>query len=175
MLAALARHSGQEIERGQIVAILKDWSRRTADEEAKKASSFGAACSYPQANVIVLDIPLMSNEETIAWMRDRVKQFKAAIEGNPPPCTDEERWIQPGKVALMKEGRKTAVKLFNNHGELGHVPPGHYVEERPTKFNRCEAYCQAAQWCPQHKAFLMERENVLREQLQQSVAAAPAA
>jgi hypothetical protein len=160
MLAALARHNGQDVERGQIVAILKDWSRRTAEEEAKKASSFGAPCSYPQANVIVLDIPLMSNAETIEWMRARVNQFKAAIEGNPPLCTDEERWKQPGKTALMKQGRKTAVKLFDSAAEIGPLPAGHYIEERPTKFNRCEAYCNAVQWCPQHKAFLMERENV---------------
>jgi hypothetical protein len=110
--------------------------------------------------VIVLDIPLMSNAETIQWMRDRVNQFKAAIEGKPPPCTDEERWKQPGKDALMKQGRKTAVKLFDSVEEIGPVPQGHYIEERPTKFNRCEAYCNAAQWCPQHQAFLMERENV---------------
>lgn len=160
MLAALARHNGHEIEHGQIVAILKDWSRRTAEEEARKAASFGAPCTYPQANVILLDIPLLSNEETINWMRERVKQFQAAFEGTPPLCTDEERWKQPGKVALMKEGRKTAVKLFNNHGEVGHVPPGHFIEERPTKFNRCEAYCGAAQWCPQHQAFLQEKQNV---------------
>lgn len=160
MLAALARHSGHEVERGQIVAILKDWSRRTAEEEAKKASSFGAPCSYPQANVIVLDIPLMSNAETIDWMRSRINQFKAAMEGNPPLCTDEERWKQPGKTALMKHGRKTAVKLFNSAEEIGPVPAGHFIEERPTKFNRCEAYCGAAQWCPQHQAFLTEREHV---------------
>lgn len=160
MLAALARHNGHEIEKGQIVAILKDWSRRTAEEEAKKASSFGAPCTYPQANVIVLDIPLMSNAETIQWMRNRVNQFKQAIEGSPPPCTDEERWHQPGKAALMKEGRKTAVKLFASVTEIGAVPPGHYIEERPTKFNRCEAYCAASQWCPQHQAFLKEQANV---------------
>jgi hypothetical protein len=175
MLAALARHNEQEVEKGQIVAILKDWSRRTADEEAKKASSFGVPCSYPQANAITLDIPLMSNEETIAWMRERVRQFKAAMDGKPPLCTDEERWMQPGKIALMKQGRKTAVRLYDP-GSPGlrslTVPAGHYIEERPTKFNRCEAYCQAAQWCPQHQAFLKEQANVLRQQLQQSTATA---
>lgn len=160
MLAALARHEGHEIERGQIVAILKDWSRRTAEEEAKKASSFGAPCTYPQANVIVLDIPLMSNEETIQWMRNRVRQFKAAIEGNSPPCTDEERWTQPGKFAVMRQGRKTALKLCDTRAEaerqLG-IQDGTHIEERPTKRNRCEAYCNAAQWCSQ---FQQEKQNV---------------
>ena len=184
MLAALARHQGHDVERGQIVAILKDWSRRTAEEEAKKASQFGAPCSYPQSNAIVIDIPLMSNEETIEWMRSRIKQFQAARNGNIIPCTDEERWKQPGKAAVMKSGRKTALKLFDTRAEAvafasdqvplpGQEPPlnpGLYIEERPTKFNRCEAYCNAAQWCPQYQAFLAEKANVLREQLQQSVA-----
>lgn len=164
MLAALARHAGHDVERGQIVAILKDWSRRTAEEEARKAASFGAPCSYPQANVILLDIPLMSNDETLTWMRERVRQFKAET---PPPCTDEERWKQPGKTALMKQGRKTAVRLYDPSDEALKslaVPPGHYIEERPTKFNRCEAYCGAAQWCPQHQAFLKESQHVSAEQ-----------
>jgi len=160
MLAALARHSGHEVDKGQIVAILKDWSRRTAEDEARKAASVGAPCSYPQANVVVLDIPLMDNGETIEWMRARIRQFKAAAEGEPPPCTDEERWKQPGKVALMKAGRKTAVKLFDRVEDVGSVPAGHFIEERPTKFNRCEAYCGAATWCPQHQAFLKENEHV---------------
>lgn len=164
MLAALARRNGHEVERGQIVAILKDWSRRTAEEEARKAASFGAACSYPQANVILLDIPLMSNDETIAWMRERVLQFKAAEQGSPPPCTDEERWKQPGKFAVMKQGRKTALRLYDNELDanvhLSSAGPGHYIDARPTKFNRCEAYCGAAQWCPQHQAFLKESQHV---------------
>lgn len=159
MLAALARHSGYDVECGQIVAILKDWSQRTAAEEARKANEFGAPCTYPQANAIVIDIPLMSQAETIHWMRERVRQHLAAQEGNPPPCTDEERWIQPGKFALMKKGRKTAIKLFNSQAEAeANITAGDvYVESRPTKFNRCEAYCLAAQWCPQHRK---ENENV---------------
>lgn len=163
MLAALARHNKHEVERGQIVAILKDWSRRTAEEEARKAASFGAPCTYPQAAVVVLDIPLMSNEETILWMRDRIKQHLSAREGNPPPCTDEERWKQPGKFAVMKKGRKTALRLCDDRREaerqLG-IQSGDYIDERPTKYNRCEGYCSAAPWCPQHQAFLTERANV---------------
>jgi hypothetical protein len=159
MLASLARHNGYEIERGQIVAIAKDWARRTAEEEARKAASFGAPCSYPQAPVIVLDIPLLSNDATIDWMRNRIKQFMAAKEGNPPPCTDEERWKQQGRVAVMKQGRKTALKLFDTRadaeraiGALG----GTHIEERPTKYNRCEGYCSAAPFCRQHQETMNE-------------------
>jgi hypothetical protein len=63
----------------------------------------------------------------------------------------------------MKHGRKTAVKLFDSVSEIGPVPDGHYVEERPTKYNRCDGYCSAAPFCRQHQAFLKEQENVLRQ------------
>lgn len=160
MLAALARHAGHDVERGQIVAILKDWSARTAAEEARKASEFGAPCSYPQANAIVIDVPLMSQVETIQWMRTRVLQHKAAQEGRPIPCTDEERWMQPGKFALMKKGRKTAIKLYDSkaEAEAGITAGDIYVETRPTKYNRCEGYCAAAQWCPQHNGFSTQEQ-----------------
>lgn len=51
------------------------------------------------------------------------------------PCTAEERWADGDKYAVMKNGRKTAVRVFDTQadadacaGELGN---SHYVEHRP--------------------------------------------
>lgn len=169
MLAALARHSGFDVERGQIVAILKDWSRRTAEDEARRANQFGAPCSYPQANVIVLDIPLMSQAETIQWMRTRVIQHKAAQEGNPVPCTNEERWHVPGQWAAYKGQNKRAAKIEPTQTALEEWmtrnggPQAFRVEQRPEKFNRCDGYCGAAPWCPQWQAFLKQENDNVRQ------------
>jgi hypothetical protein len=60
----------------------------------------------------------------------------------------------------MKEGRKSAVKLYDNQEdalaavkELGDsigLNPGHYVEHRPGNYIRCAGnYCLVAQFCKQ--------------------------
>src|SRR5258706_69449 len=77
-------------------------------------------------------------DKTIAFLHERIRDHVAAT---PRPCSDEERWHQPDKWALMKKGRKTAIKLFE-------APPDHitldkeqFIEKRPGAFRRCESYC----------------------------------
>jgi hypothetical protein len=56
----------------------------------------------------------------------------------------------------MKNGRKTAVKLFDNQqdaeayaGELGN---SHYVEHRPAVSRKCEDYCSCCDFCNFYKS-----------------------
>jgi hypothetical protein len=111
MLAVLARIAGYEVDSGEIVAILKDWSQSKASEEARRARQFGQQTDYPQANVVSILVPLMSDEETREWMRERVRQHVAARNGEVIPCTDEERWCQPGAFAVYKGENKRASKV----------------------------------------------------------------
>ncbi len=70
-----------------------------------------------------------------------------------PPCTDAERWLRDRKWAVMKKGRKSAVKLYYSEidaeARVEAESPQHYVEFRPGKYNRCEDYCEAAPFCQQ--------------------------
>ena len=67
------------------------------------------------------------------------------------PCTPEERWADPEKYAVMKNGRKSAVRVFdtlidaeNCAGELGN---SHYVETRPAVSRKCGKYCLCKDFC----------------------------
>ena len=122
---------------------LHDWS----------ATEAGRSADYPQAPIVVQAVRAWTHEERLAYARERVLLHMAAV---PPPCTASERWESPTVYAVMKEGRKSAVKLHEAHAtaaahaaELG---PKHAVATRPGVSKRCERYCMARGVCPQYAA-----------------------
>lgn len=155
--AQLARLNGHEIDQLQIIAILRDWNRSNAMRDP----------DYPRRNVAVVKVPMWADSYALEEMARDVQAQMDARDGNARPCTDEERWCQPGKVALMKQGRKSAVKLFDTTKEAIEYIKGsnivlaelgtargtgdHYLEARPTTWRRCEDYCAVADFCEQWK------------------------
>lgn len=162
LLAALCRKNQMPVRRLEIVAIFRDWRRYEA-----------LAHDYPEAQVAVIPVQLWTEEEAEAYMEERVRIHQL---DTPPRCSDEERWMQPEKWALMKKGQKRAVKLFASsealfdHAEKYGVlerkidelvwAKTHYAEHRPGAYRRCEDYCAASNVCEQWRGHL---ESVRRE------------
>lgn len=143
--AELARQNAFDVKKLQIIAILRDWSKARMMQSP----------DYPRRNVVVLDVPLWDEGFTAEEMtKDTFEQIEAT-DGNARPCTDAERWVQPGKVAHMKKGRKSAVKLYDTVAEanaaIAGMDDGHYIIERPTIYRRCEDYCAVSEFCEQFK------------------------
>jgi hypothetical protein len=81
--------------------------------------------------------------------------FKDVPDDELPLCTKSYRWAKPSKWALMKIGRKSAVKLYDIEDEAKNeaynLGSNHYVEERKAdEWKRCE-YCSAWKFCNQTK------------------------
>lgn len=141
----LLRVNAIEVKQSEIVGILRDWSKLEARRSA----------SYPQAQVMRIPVPIWPEAKIIAYLEGRVALHVAAREGKFEGCTPEERWARPDVYAVMKEGRKTAVRLHDDDAsaqrhasELG---ANHSVVKRPGESVRCVAYCAvgAAGFCPQ--------------------------
>lgn len=146
----------------RIVAILRDWQRKQAEIKA----------DYPESQIAVVDIPVWTLEEQEAFVEGRVLLHQAAqkaVDSGEPLvyCTDEERWVRGETWALMKEGRKSAVKLYDNQedatraakelGESIGLNPGHYVEHRHGSPIRCAGnYCLVAGYCRQWQGSLVQ-------------------
>lgn len=147
----ILRQMGFEAKRGQIVALLKDHSKAKAKFDH----------TYPQHPVFVKEFDFTDEEVEACgeWLRGRFAEI-AAAEGLPddelPLCTDEERWAKPAKWAVMKKGRKTAVRLYDSESDASERAASenkgsdgpYYVEERPGTDGRCPDYCAAAPFCP---------------------------
>ena len=149
--AWLLQQSGLEVKKCRFVALLKDHSKTKAKTDS----------SYPQSPVFIyeFDVTAADLEETAARILAKVQEIESAYKLDDDaiePCSAEERWADGEKWAVMKNGRKTAVKVFDNQldadamaGELGN---SHYVEHRPAISRKCGEYCNCKDFCNFYKA-----------------------
>lgn len=142
----------------RICAILRDWGPRMKHE-------------FP-VPVKLIDVPVWEESKALDFFSERVRLHREAEQGDamPPECTEAERWIRPEAVAVVKEGRKTAVKLFrlkehNNSQAEAEAEANHYVGEmkdskgvtleiRKSEARRCIDYCDCNVVCPYWQARL---------------------
>lgn len=156
--AYIFENNGYTVNRLQIIAILRDWSET---EKLRYAN-------YPESPIIVVPITVWSYEEQTKYIYTRVHLHTKAesIEDNElPPCTPEDTWQSPTIYAVMKEGRKSAVKLFDSKEEAlefsGTVSDeagnSIYIQERKGTCRNCERYCPVAKFCNQWQEFKKEQ------------------
>ncbi len=140
LYAELLRRHNHPVNRLEIVAIYRDWSRMRAQD-----------ASYPQSQVSVFEVPLWPAEEAAKFLEERVRLHRQAEAGERVECSAEERWERRTRYALMKRGRKSAIKLFDTEpeAEAALTQSDHFIVMRPGANVRCESYCAVAPFCPQ--------------------------
>ena len=145
VLAYLCRLKGLTVNSLQIVAILRDWSKSKAGKED----------NYPDTQVVTIPITMWTPERQEEYVLERIN---AHFHDGTIPCTDDERWVKPGKFAVMKKGRKSALRLLDSKDEaekwIVENGEGTEIVERPATFNRCELYCNVNQFCPVWKEYM---------------------
>lgn len=153
VLAQLAIENGYKVEKLQIIVLARDWSVGKSNSP-----------DYPKCQVQVVDIPLWLESERMLYIRSRVRLHQEACvrfhEGGASAlseCSPEERWEKQAKFAVMKEGRKSAVKLHDSASSaashVAELGAKHYVVERKGERTRCERYCVLSKngKCPFYK------------------------
>lgn len=148
---------GKKVIGVQICALIRDWSRREASVKA----------DYPQAPIQVLELPLWPLEKTEEYIKERIEahrmsKVQADWGDELPPCSDDDRWVRETKFAVKREGRKTAIRVFDTQheaDELAEKEKG-YVEVRKGEAIRCTGnFCGVAQWCNQYQQSLKEAND----------------
>ena len=141
--AELARQNGMNITGLRVGFILRDWSKRGQYREA----------NYPPHQVVVYPIPLWDGQRAKNFIEDRISLHQSSqyVE-----CTDEERWAQPTRFAVVKQGAKRASKVFDTRAEAEEYATGrgtgYFVDVRAGANIRCESYCGASAFCTQWAA-----------------------
>jgi hypothetical protein len=143
----------------KIVAIIRDWSRRDAENRA----------NYPRTPVATIDINLWPMEQREEFIRNRIHShsealFAAETGATLPPCTAEEMWEKETVYALKKNGAVRAKSLHATIEEaeaaLEEAGKGFSIETRPGERTRCKYYCPVSNYCQQYKLYTEEQENV---------------
>lgn len=131
--------------RGVISYLFTDWSRSRARQGG----------DYPPIRAAIKQIDLMDTVDTEQYITSRINLFNAHMEmaeSDLPLCTRKELWQKDDKWAIMKEGRKSAVKLHDNETDakkhLETFDDKHSIEHRPGVVNRCD-YCVVTGHCSQ--------------------------
>ena len=134
----------------EIIGVCRDWNRHEAEFKE----------GYPAAPITRIPQRLWEAAERVQYLSARVALHQDAEASHEwgdklPECTEEERWFRPGKIAVVKEGRKKALKLFDPHekteAEAYAKENKAEIEVRPGINVRCESFCQISQWCEQYK------------------------
>lgn len=146
VLRYLASRNGYaNLSKLEVVAIFRDWQKSKAKFDRQ----------YPQQQVARMSVPFWADEEVEGYIKERVAIHRLA-ENNLPLCTRDERWASDDKWAVMKKGRKSAVRVLNDPGKAEEMArekgSGHFIEHRPGTNRRCDDYCSVAAFCDQYKA-----------------------
>lgn len=141
----MLRQIGFDAKRGEIVALLKDHSKTKAKiGEHPKLPVWQVGWNFTAQDF----------EDIEAWIMARFEEIQRCEQlpdNELPVCSEEERWHRPGKFAVMKPGRKSALKLYDNEEEAQaraeQEGKGCYVQSRPGSDPKCMDYCSACEFC----------------------------
>jgi hypothetical protein len=139
------RSIGFEVECAEIVAILKDHSKRDAKNKP----------DYPKLPVAVIGFSFTEDDfdEIDKWLWDKFREIRrceSLSDNELPICTLEERYNSGDKYAVMKTGNKKAMRVLDTREEAEQwmkTSGGNYIDTRPGEDKKCLDYCAACEFC----------------------------
>jgi hypothetical protein len=141
--AWLLRKNGFPCNKVVFYAILKDFNTTKAKTDHE----------YPQSPVVKVEFNIGDIEEMDRYIRDKIDEiisFENKPDAELPLCSAEERWNDGNKYAVMKKGRKTAMRVLdtiNAAEEWKSANGGDFIETRKGIDKKCSDYCLCCMKC----------------------------
>jgi len=140
---------GFPVEKAEIIALMKDHSKSQAKIKA----------DYPKQPVKKITFTFTEKDfaEIESWLHQRFEQISKAEklpDDELPLCTPEERFNSGDKFAVMKKGRKTALRVLDSREDAENwmaTNGGDYIEVRKGEDKKCQDYCSACEFCNHYK------------------------
>ena len=145
MYAWVFKKMGFEVEKGQIVAIIKDHSKTKAKVDS----------SYPQYPVYkkVFNFSEQEFKEIEEFIKDKftqIEKYEKTADDQLPLCTEESRWNDGDKYAVKKKGNKRALRVYDTLKEAEeHLKQDDNLELeiRKGEDKKCLEYCSCCEFC----------------------------
>lgn len=143
--AFILEKNGLPCKSGRIVQIFRDWSK-TKSKVTK---------GYPIAPVNVINFKFYKKdfdyiENYIKEKLEEIDKYRNMPDDAIPACSKENRWATDDKYAVMKNGRKSALRVLNSMEEAEKWMKengGTYIEKRNAESKKCMEYCQCNRFC----------------------------
>ena len=155
LLAHLFRSIGLPVRALEIICLYRDWSAVQALNSK----------DYPRQPMHVIPVRLWPEEQAELYLKARVALLigdEVAEDGGLSECTSEEMWEKHTTWAVMKNGRKRAVRVLDSEDAALRMiadGAGMHVEKRPGRRVRCEEYCPVNAWCSQYRDYSARQEQ----------------
>lgn len=138
-----------KINKLTINAILRDWQKSKILQDK----------DYPRIPFISKEIPLWTFEKQEQYIKDQLEYHQMS---EPEECSAEDKWEKPTTYAVMKKGKKRALRVLESRelaetwkvDKQGLEPKGSdnlSIVKRPGECIRCENYCPVRFVCPYRK------------------------
>ena len=143
LYAYLCGYNCWQVKALKVVCIFRDWSKGKTRQ-----------AGYPQAPVQEYEVKLWTRDRQVEYINCRMSVHIAAMEGDIPACTREDKWQDTDKYAVMKKGRKRALRVLDSEtaaAEWMAENGGDSIEFRPSVPRRCSDYCSVSGYCKQYR------------------------
>jgi len=151
----MLQKNGYPVDKIDIVLFYRDWAK------AKTLSEI----NYPKSAIETVNVPIMSDKEVHDFLYERINTIKAyESEHILPPCTEEERFQDPIKYAVVRPGNKKASKICSSQEEAISYIEGKgwknaYTEIRESEPKRCISYCDVNTFCDFYHDYMRKRQE----------------
>lgn len=139
---------------GDIMMVFTDWTPLKAQADK----------SYPQTQIKVKTVELMSIAETERWIKERLTEIEVVAtqkQDDMPLCTPDELWMDaPSYAYYKKPDAARATRVFDNAHEANARKaadgfPGSIVVFRQSNPKYCR-YCDARSICMQAEGMIQQ-------------------
>jgi hypothetical protein len=152
----MMRSIGFKVDRGEIVAMMKDHNKTKAKTDI----------NYPQLPVTRIKFKFTREdfidiEGFLKWKFAEIAEAEKLPDDELPICTPEERFNSGDKFAVMKKGRKTALRVLDSMEEAEQWKTnngkGDFIEVRPGEDKKCADYCSVCDFCSHYREQAKEK------------------
>jgi hypothetical protein len=156
LYAHLLRLHGYKVYGLLINAFLRDWTLNQSRQRGR--------WDYPDKRFYVCRMKLWDLADTEKFIDTKITDI---ITNPERECTPEEKWEHPTTYAVMKDGRKNAVRVLKTneaaldwieHNTKGAERNKITIDVRQGECVRCNGYCDVSKFCPYFKGDNNERD-----------------
>jgi hypothetical protein len=151
------KEQGFDVTRADIIALMKDHVKTKAKFES----------GYPKFPVKKISFTFTEKDfaEIERFIIDKfaeIEKYEDKPDNELPVCTDKERFNKGDKYAVMKKGRKAALRLLDSYEDAEawrDENGGDCIEIRKGEDTKCLNYCSVCEFCSHYKEITSGASN----------------